>query len=145
MSAIVKPTTADRLAAAWRALVRAEQPSQTFLGTYSYAVQATDGKTVDAAPTDTTIPLPPITKVPIYTGLPGTTCKPAVGSILAIGFLNGDPSRPFVAGVFDGSNTATAPLIAIAGPLPTQAAARVGDAVGPFLVTTGSTKVSIGG
>lgn len=145
MSAVAVPTLSDRLGAAFRALLRSEDPQRSYYGLYEYAVQATDGKTVDAAPTDTTQPLPPITKVPILCGLPGTTCTPTNGSRLVIGFLNGDPSRPVVMGIFDSSNDAVTPLIAIAGPLPTQAAARVGDAAGPFLITTGSKKVGIGG
>ena len=145
MTAVVNPTVQDRLLAAWRALVRAELPTLTYCAIYEYVVQAADGKHVDAAPSDTTISLPPLSKVAIGTGLPGTTCQPTVGSRLAVGFLNADPSRPIVVGVFDSSTDALTPIIKIAGPLPTQAVARVGDAVGPFLVTTGSSKVSVGG
>lgn len=145
MSATIKPTTADRMLAALRALIRAEFPRLAYLGLYEYVVQAADGLTVDASPTDTTIPMPSITKIPIYTGLPGTLCTPAIGSKLVVCFLNGDPTRPTIIGAFDGNNLATFPLIFIAGGLPIQGAARVGDAVGPFLVTSGSTKTFIGG
>jgi hypothetical protein len=109
MSAI-PPTNQDRLLAAIRDLIRAEFPNLIYSGTFEYSVQDTDGTTVDAVPTDSTIGLPPLTKVPLRTGLAGGTCKPKIGSLLAVGFLNSDPTRPRVFGVFDRSTAQSVKL-----------------------------------
>jgi len=98
----VGPPT-DRLIDDIRALIREEIETFTFTGVYEYAVQATDGTTVDAQPTSTSLPLPSLRKVPLRTGIPGTSVSPSSGSLLAVGFLNGDPTRPIVFGVFDGT------------------------------------------
>lgn len=169
MSALVKPTQQDRLLAVFRALIRSVFPRLTYLGVFSYAVQATDGVTVDAAPTDTTVPLPPLTKVTLRTGIPGSKVTPAIGSLLAVGFLNGDPSNPIVYGVFD-SNTAqlvqmnggartifclgdafsiTGATISIAGTFATGGAATVtaggpgvGSVSGPCTITPGTASIA---
>lgn len=84
-----------------RALVREEVELLTFLGVYEYSVQDTDGTTVDAQPTSTAIPLPSLRKVTLRSGIPGTVVKPAKGSLLAVSFLNGDPTRPIVDPIYD--------------------------------------------
>lgn len=104
----------DRLIEDIRAIVREEVESLTFLGVYEYSVQATDGVTVDAQPTSTTIPLPALRKVPLRSGLPGASVKPGVGSLLAVSFLNGDPSRAIVLGGYDGANSQSVLLHATA-------------------------------
>lgn len=101
---VAQPSDNDRLFDAMQRIIRSEQPTQTFLGTYEYIVQATDGTTVDASPSDTTIGLPGIAQVPIRTGIAGASCKPQNGSRLGVGFFNGNPSRPFVACGFDNTS-----------------------------------------
>lgn len=101
---LTMPTTGaptDRLIAAFRALVKTELPTQTFLGTYEYAVQSTDGTTVDAKPTASNTGLPELTKIVLRAGLAGCSSTPGQGSLLAVAFLNGDPTRPYVVGGFD--------------------------------------------
>lgn len=87
-----EPTTQDRLLESFRAIVRAEDPNRTYRGVFEYAVQATDGNTIDASPTDTTIPLPALAKVPIR----GQSITPTVGARAIVGFINADPTRPYV-------------------------------------------------
>ena len=96
----------DRIIASLKAIIRGELPRLTFLGVYEYAVQrvAANGSTLDASPTNTTLGLPGLQGVTLRNGVAGTVCRPAAGSLVAIGFLNGDPTRPFVHGGFDGSN-----------------------------------------
>jgi hypothetical protein len=137
MSAVVPPTPLDRLWAAFRALVRAELPSLTFLGVYEYAVDAADGTTstpsttVDCTPTDSTISLPPLTAVPIR--LPfGVT--PPVGALCYVEFANGDPTKPIVRGFKDPMSL----MVFAGGSLP---ASRQGDMV--QLIPLGMT-VSLG-
>lgn len=98
------PTTLDRLWTAFRALVRESLPALTYLGPYEYRVTATDGTgsspatTVDCAPTDAALKLPPLAGVPIR--LPyGVT--PPVGALCTVQFMNGDPSRPMVTNFSD--------------------------------------------
>jgi hypothetical protein len=104
----------DRIIAALRALIKTELPSYTFNGVYEYAVQASaDGVTVDASPASSgpdipgvdtpKLPLPTITKLRLRSGLAGCSSTPKVGSILAVSFLNGDPSKPIVLGGYDAS------------------------------------------
>lgn len=102
----------DRLIEDIRAIVREEVESLTFLGVYEYAVQETDGVTVDAVPTSGTIPLPALRKVPLRSGLPGVSVKPGIGSLLAVSFLNGDPARAIVLGGYDGANAQSVQLYA---------------------------------
>jgi hypothetical protein len=122
----MSPTPLDRLMQAFRALVHAEFPALTFLGTYEYKVTATDGNTgspsttIDGTPTDSTISLPALSKVKIV--LPYRVTPP-VGALARIQFMNGDPSRPRCVG-FDVPMTFMV-LGADSGPM----AARVGDTV----------------
>jgi hypothetical protein len=37
----------------------------------------------------------------LRSGIPGTVVKPAIGSKLAVSFLNGDPTKPIVDPIFD--------------------------------------------
>ena len=103
MSAVVAPTALDRLWNSFRALVRAEFPTFTFTGIYEYAIQNTRGSipnvTVDCTPTDTTIPLPPLTNIPLRSSVSGATSVPNVGTRCIVAFLNQDPTRPVIVGV----------------------------------------------
>lgn len=92
----------DRLIEDVRAIIRDEVEDLTFMGVYEYAVQATDGVTMDANPTSTSIPLPPLRKVPLRSGIVGASVKPGLGTLLAVSFLNGDPTRAIVLGGYDG-------------------------------------------
>lgn len=119
------PTTLDRLMNAFRALVRAELPSLTYLGVYEYRVTATDGTasspatTVDCSPTDPALTLPSLAKVPIR--LPyGVT--PPVGALCAVQFMNGDQSKPTVTNFADPMTL----MVFAGGKLP---GARQGDMV----------------
>lgn len=121
----VDPSPLDRLMKAFRALVRAELPTLSFLGSYEYVVTATDGtpstaaKTVDVKPTDPALNLPAIEKCPIR--LPyGVT--PPIGAICVVQFLNGDPSKGYVTNFVDPMTL----MVFAGGKLPN---ARQGDMV----------------
>lgn len=127
-----------------RAMIQDLAPDSTYSGVWEYAVQATDGTTVDCSPTATAVlsaafPLPQhVTKVPMRSGVAGTACKPAIGSVVYLAFPNGDPSKAIIMG-FD---TETAQSITMqAG---SEGAARKGDSVdGGFLVfnSTGTSTI----
>lgn len=140
MSAVVPPTPFDRLLNAFRALVRAELPTLTYLGVYEYAVQATDGTastpstTVDCTPTDSTIPLPDLTGVPIR--LPyGVT--PPLQALCYVEFANGDPTKPMVRGFVDPMTL----LVFAGGKLPTG---RQGDMTATTISTLVVTQIALG-
>lgn len=102
MPQAVAPTISDRLLAAFRALVRAELPQLTFMGVYEYTVTGTDGSTVDCTPTDTTIPIPALSKVPTRTAVDGFTVtlpNSVVGLRCLVAFVNSDPARPMCIGM----------------------------------------------
>ena len=124
MTANARPTFRDRLMQAFRELVRAELPQLSYLGVWEYAVQVTDGVTVDATPVDTTVvPLPGIVGCPLRPGILGEQATPTVGSLCLVSFVNGDPTRPIVVGGDPNVPAASGKLVG-GGP----AAARVGDA-----------------
>ena len=95
------PTSQDRLLQSIRSIIRAEFPQLTYIGLWEYAVVNSDGTTVDATPTDATIPLPQLSKIPLRAGIFGVNQKPSSETRLAVSFLNGDPTRPVVVGAFD--------------------------------------------
>ncbi len=128
----------ERLRVDIRSLIRAEIASLSYSGVWEYTIESGDNKTVDVTPTDKR--MPPITKCPMMPGLMGEVVTPTPGSKCRIVFVNSDPTRPECVGIIG------SPMkIEIAGPIPTQAAARFGDAVSGVAITSGSTKVFIGG
>lgn len=101
MSNSTQPT--DAWLAAIREIIRQELRRRAdFAGIFQYKVQATNQvlQTIDALPVSQTRGLPPIQNYPLRTGVPGGSGAPAVGSRLAIAFLDQDPSQPVVIGAF---------------------------------------------
>ncbi len=88
----------DRLLGAWRQLVRAEDPDESYRGVWEYSVASTTGGTFDGHPTASAVPLPPAVRWPLRGGIPGMTSSPTAGSTLLVAFVNGDPARPIVLG-----------------------------------------------
>lgn len=93
----------DRWLESIRELIRDEvSAALPYSGVYDYQViTPSDGKTVNALPVDGTRGLPPVSGVPIRTGIAGGSCAPQAGTHVAIGFLDQNPTKPFVFGVFD--------------------------------------------
>lgn len=120
---IAQPNPQDRILADFRALSRAATPELAALYEYDYIVQSSDGNTVDALPFDRTAGLPPISGVPIRTGIPGAKVTPKPGTRLAIGFLDADYTRFVVSGVYDSSQALEVTFDALAvnlGPTPAR-------------------------
>lgn len=109
----------DRLVSELRSLIREDFPSLTFLGLYEYSVQASPGGTVDASPTNTTLPLPSISS--IRETFPLMSATLTVGDLILVGFVNGDPTRPTVLSAPPSSTAITI------GNVSPAAIARVGD------------------
>lgn len=143
---------AEAYVASIRGIVRQEIAATRF-GPFEYVVQTAhpDG-TVDILAADTALGLPPFSNLRVWTGLPGSTVQPMFQSHVVVFFLDGNRAKPVAFG-FDPTATLPAlepPSIQIGGttpspPVPTPgAAARVGDAAGPFLVTSGSSRINLG-
>lgn len=133
----------DRIIDSIRRIIRSEFANYTYLGVYEYSIQSVDGSgdadtTIDALPTDTTLTLPGINKLPLKPSIIGATSKPVAGKLCLIMFVNGKQSKPVCIsceGPADKVKIGTGPAVA-----------RLGDSVlaGPWggTITTGSTKVT---
>lgn len=94
----------DRIIGALRRIIREELSGRVngsgevtagaYLGQWEYTVAEATDTTVDVRAADSACPLPDIPKVPIFPGVAGVRYRPAVGSIVGIGFANGDPTKP---------------------------------------------------
>lgn len=139
MSQPVDPSSLDRIMQSLRAIIQAEMFQVPYLGLYEYTIQAATSSTVDGTPTDTSIPMPSVTGVPLRSSVLGATATPTVGGRCLIMFVGGDPTRPIcvstdpipVIATVDASSavnvgpSATAVVLAGGGP----AVGRVGDVV----------------
>lgn len=137
---------ADRFKRAIKAFINELYPTLDYMGYYEYVVVGNNliTQTLDLQ-VASDIGLPPfLPKVPIRS--PGTFYDIDDGTNVLVGFENRDPTRPFVAFLdkysgtkpaFIGlSNATPLDVLPIGGPV-----ARVGDAAGPFLITSGSSNV----
>jgi hypothetical protein len=92
------PTLLDRFWSSFRALVRLALAQRALLGTYEYRIVASDGTTVDCVPTDASVGLPALNKLPMQSAVDGITATPPTGGFCRVVFLNGDRSKPRVVG-----------------------------------------------
>lgn len=122
--------TGDRLLASLSALVgRILGRRLDYLATYPSTVvlQSSDGLSLEVLPDDERVRGKGLRRVPIRHGSPGWGVRVPRGTRIMLGFDNGDPRRPYVAGWEPGS----VDLVTFADG--TQAAARQGDMViAPF-------------
>jgi hypothetical protein len=99
------PATPDRLQGALRRVNGALNPRQVFALQWEYAViVARPGPPVtidcEAVDTETTAHLPAqLTNLVLWPGPSGFVAQPPPGSIVRVAFVNGDPSKPTVAGL----------------------------------------------
>lgn len=137
----------DRFKRALAAFVRELFPTLDYMGFYEYVVVGFSVTTqlADLRPLQN-VGLPTLTKIPLRT--PGVVLDLPTGMHVLVGFVNHDPTQPYVAffdQLGDGGFVPTFTGLAGATPLDVPPAgagvARVGDAAGPFLITTGSLKV----
>lgn len=91
----------DRMLQPIRDVIRNELPRLTYLGCYQYTVIGSAGDTVSCAPLNPAIGLPSIVRIPVRSGVAGMRSIPRTGTRLAVGFLDSDPTLPFVVGGMD--------------------------------------------
>lgn len=108
MSAVTPPTSLDRLLTALRLIIRAEVPAFTFFGTYEYSIQSVSGTMVSAQPSDTTLSLPSITNMPIFSSILAEQISGIqTGQLCLVQFVNADPTRPEVVSLQNPNDTVT--------------------------------------
>lgn len=139
------PNLLDRLATAVRELIRIEFPNLTYDGLWEYVVvSVNDDGTIDGAPTDPTIPLPSMARVPIASLACGGTSKPTAGTTFLVEFFNESGTRYAMVGAdaVDVANVDAKDVVNLGptasvnlGPNPAKSVARTGDGITVFLPT----------
>jgi hypothetical protein len=87
----------DRLLVAFRKLVEWIMGRAFYLGSYEYVVRSHSGGYADVDPSDPKLGLPKLANVAVRSGVPGGGGESAAGATCLVRFINGDPTRPFVA------------------------------------------------
>lgn len=142
-------TSADRMTVAIQGILDALLPTLAYYATYEYRVLAALPLVPPPAPLVAGTPVtidcvaidPPVlatfprelAKMPLWPGPSGLVAIPAVGSLVRVGFVNGSPARPFVAGLDPaGINTGSA-LHSFAALLATATVDPIAKAAGLLL------------
>lgn len=92
------------------AMVREALPELPFYGFYEYSVFAQAGDRISGRPTDASLGLPDIEGVPMWRSAGGVKGTLAPGGKVLVGFVNGSPTRPYVAFVHPDATVLTATL-----------------------------------
>ena len=103
------PLVTDRLRGAFLSMVRAVAPQLLYLGVYEYRVVTTQAPVVpgdqtwsiSGVPADAALLplLPPLAGISMWPGPVWGYSVPSPGSVVRIGFVNADPSKPYVQGL----------------------------------------------
>lgn len=113
------------------------------LALYPARVVQQTGNFVEVVADDARLPgMPPL---PIYSGTPGVTAEVPEGTRVLIGFTSGDLSKPFVA-MWESISPKPEKVVVDADEIKLGAnallgVARIGDSVGPYVITSASTTV----
>jgi hypothetical protein len=86
----------DRFWQALASLVRSLLAPIFYHGVYEYRIRTGSGGYYDLDPQNRSIGLPTLKNVPVRVGAMGARGTPAANAGALVGFINGDPSRPFV-------------------------------------------------
>lgn len=89
-------TKGDRFWQSLERLVRAITAPTLYHGVYEYRVTGGSGGYLDLSPQNRSLGLPTLRNVPVRVGAMGARGTPASDAGVLVGFVNGDPSRPFV-------------------------------------------------
>ena len=136
----------SRRQAAFAALVRASlPPSARMQGAWEFRVVQQTGNRLYLQPARAASGLADLSLVPMRPGIPGAKATVALGSIVLVSFIEGDPSRPFAWSFDDPDAPGWMPTTLELGGPGALGVARMTDAVvaGPFAgtITTGSARI----
>lgn len=101
-------TDRNTIIAALRAIVAELLPRHELAGDFEYSVQSQDGAFVNLRPTDATLKLPQIPRVP-FRGAPGVAGELVPGTKVIVRFVNSDPARPYVSAVIGADESGFVP------------------------------------
>lgn len=90
-----------RRLSAMRDLLEALDPGRRYRGSTEYRVVSQTGERLDLQPALASSGMPILRRVRVRPGVPGVRADHALGSLVEVRFMNGDPSRPFVGGFSD--------------------------------------------
>lgn len=138
----------DRLKRAVSAFVRELFPYLDFMREYTYLVASFDvvNQTADLQPAPGVTGVPTLVGIPLRTG--GVNYNLTPGASVIVRFADSDPAKPYIASLDVAASSGFVPIFTgLAGATPLDAPpigapiARLGDTAGPWLITSGSTKV----
>lgn len=86
----------DRILADFEKLVRSFVSDLSYAKVWSYSVEEATETTFSGRALSRLCPQPDLPRIPNMPGIAGTLIVPAKGSIVAVAFLDGDPSQPRV-------------------------------------------------
>jgi hypothetical protein len=120
-----------------RRIVRSLLPEYRWHGVYEYRIVIQVGERLEIQPVLTSLGLPVVSRVRVRPGMAGLSADHAVGSLVLVTFVNGDPARPVVTGFDDAESTRFLPddIVIEAnntvglGPTPRKDVARKDDIV----------------
>ena len=99
----------DRLKRAIRALIRDAMIEVRHHGVWEYRVFGSSGNRWDLQIVESASGLPDLQGVPLRPGLPGGNADLTIGSVVLVGFVNGNPARPVVLAYEDPDGDGWAP------------------------------------
>lgn len=138
----------DRAVEAIRAIVDQLDPFRKFRGVTEYRVVTQAGELLNLQPVLSSLGMPDLPRVPVRPGVSGCRSDVKLGSAVLVGFVNSDPSRPYVAGFEDADGAGFIPLLTEIDATTfvkladgARLMAATGDLAGGILPIVGTTRV----
>ena len=94
-------STTARALDAMRTILENLDPRRRFRGVTEYRVVTRSGNRLNLQPVRVSTGMPDLSRVTIRPGVSGCNAEPATGSRVLVGFVDSDPSRPYVASFED--------------------------------------------
>jgi hypothetical protein len=138
---------ASRELDAFRRIFDAMDPRRAYRAVYEYRVVTQDGDALNLQPVRASSGMPDLERVPVRLA-PGVEADHALGSLVLVVFVDGDPSRPCVISGDEAGAPGWMPTTLTLGETPTLGVARVTDPVlaGPWAgtITSASARIKAG-
>jgi hypothetical protein len=132
---------------AFRRVIEALDPLRAYRACYEYRVVTQDGDELNLQPVRASSGMPDLARVPVRLA-PGAKAAHALGSLVTVVFLDGDPSRPRVISGDDAGAPGWMPTTLELGDTAPLGVARLNDTVlaGPWAgtITTASSTIKAG-
>jgi hypothetical protein len=136
--------SSSRALDAFRAILDQIDPNRAFRGVTEYRVVTTTGKRLNLQAVRASSGMPDLLRVPARPGVSGCEADVALGSRVLVGFVDSDPSRPYVAGFEDADGAGFVPTT-ITFAQGTAGIARLGDEITISVAQFGTAGAANGG